>query len=77
MHPPKEEGSDATNVRPFPFLPVFTNCREGKFAETQGQWRKAPFTRFPLCLAVGKPLGPGDYPEVRPRILVQHRKVLQ
>src|SRR5215213_11163613 len=30
-----------------------------------------------LCLALGKPLGPGNDSKVRPRVLVQHREVLE
>src|SRR5947209_1063599 len=40
--------------------------------------RSAPLPKEnALCLVLGKPLGPGDYPEVQLRILLEHRDILK
>src|SRR5215213_289662 len=60
--------------------------------QAQGDLTKAPFSRVgtssnlssaparkkdALCLVLGNPLGPGNYPEVRLRVPVEHRQIFK
>src|SRR5215212_6823482 len=56
---------------------VITLLPRKAVSENSKRVDKGSFHGTLLYLAMGKPLRPGNDPELRPRVLVQHREVLE